>query len=174
MLLHLRLLLISFRRVLLSLLTGVDSERFGQVHTVFYSVGIGLFTILFIIEKVSGTFSKLMGKACCCCLYKDAVVDVFSNDLYNDINIEGQRKEYEEAKRLHGKIKSAYRKDPYNEFSALRLYYQWRILLKIKQIKYNLVCALTVTSNQTEAQTGLRDTKNAFYKLEKTEQEHGE
>ena len=100
----------------ISIVTGVDSERFGQVHTVFYSVGIGMFVILFVIEKLTGFFSKVMGKACCCCLYKDAEVDVFSNDLYSEINMEGQRKEYEEAKRLHNKIKGLVRKDPYNEF----------------------------------------------------------
>ena len=128
----------------ISILTGVDSERFGQVHTVLYSVGIGIFTILFIIEKVSQTFSRLMSKTCCCCLNKNAEVAVFSNDLYNDISMEGQRKEYEETKRLHGKIKQMVRRDPYHEFQALRSYYQTRILLKIKQIKYNLVCALSM------------------------------
>lgn len=100
----------------ISVLTGVDSDRFGQVHTVFYSVGIGIFTILFVIEKVSGTFSRVMGKVCCCGLRKDEELDVFSNDLYNDINMEGQRKEYDEAKRLHNKIKALVKKDPYNEF----------------------------------------------------------
>ena len=100
----------------ISILTGVDSERFGQVHTVLYSVGIGIFTILFIIEKVSQTFSRLMSKTCCCCLNKNAEVAVFSNDLYNDISMEGQRKEYEETKRLHGKIKQMVRRDPYHEF----------------------------------------------------------
>lgn len=157
----------------ISVLTGVDSKRFGQVHTVLYSVGIGLFTILFIIEKFSGTFSKLMGKMCCCCLNKDAAVAVFSNDLYNDINIEGQRKEYEEAKRLHNKVKTSVRKDPYNEYSALRQYYQTRILLKIKQIKYNLVCALSMAQTQNETRAPMHDTKNAFYRLEKSEQEFG-
>ena len=58
------------------------------MHTVLYSVGIGIFTILFILEKVSSTFSRLMRKTCCCCLNKEAEADVFSNDLYNDINME--------------------------------------------------------------------------------------
>ena len=56
---------------LISAMTGVDSERFGQVHTVIYSVGIGIFVILFIIEKATNFFSGLMGKICCCCLYKN-------------------------------------------------------------------------------------------------------
>ena len=78
----------EFIAVGISVLTGVDDKRFGQVHTVFYSVGIGIFTIMFIIVKVSGTFSRIMGRVCCCCLLKNADVDVFSNDLYNDINME--------------------------------------------------------------------------------------
>ena len=53
--------------------TGVESKRFGQVHTVLYGVGIGIFCVMFIFEKVSGTFSRLMGKFCCkWCLNKDA------------------------------------------------------------------------------------------------------
>ena len=134
----------------ISILTGVDSERFGQIHTVLYSVGISIFSVLFIIEKVSNTFSRLMRKICCCCLNKNAEVDVFSNDLYNDINMESQRKEYDEAKRLHAKIKQAVRRDPHHEFQALRYFFQTRILLKIKQIKYNLVCALSMTKTQTQ------------------------
>jgi len=69
-----------------SALTGVSTDRFGQVHTVLYSVGVSIFLILFIIEKVSGTFSRIIGKICCCCLYKDAEPDIFSNDLYCDIS----------------------------------------------------------------------------------------
>jgi len=67
----------------ISLVTGVNSERFGQVHAVFYSVGIGIFVIMFIFEKVSGTFSRLMGKFCCkWCLNKNPEPAMFSNDCY--------------------------------------------------------------------------------------------
>lgn len=61
----------KFIGVGISIITGVDSDRFAQVHTVLYSAGIGIFLILFIIEQVSGTFSRLMGKFCCCCMYRD-------------------------------------------------------------------------------------------------------
>ena len=66
-------------------LTGVESVRFEQTHTILYSAGIGIFLICFIIEKVSGTCSGIMGKICCCCLYKDTQEASFSNDLFNDI-----------------------------------------------------------------------------------------
>ena len=85
----------------ISALTGVDSDRFGQVHTVFYRVFVGIFIVLFIMEKVSGTFSRIMGKVCCCCLYKDAEPDAFSNDLYCDIGSEAQRKEYMNVKAIY-------------------------------------------------------------------------
>mgnify|MGYP000179687617 CR=1 FL=1 len=55
----------------ISELTGAESSRFNQVHTVLYSTGMTIFFILFIIEKVSGTWSRIMGKICCCCLYRD-------------------------------------------------------------------------------------------------------
>lgn len=84
----------------ISTLTGVDSTRFEQVHVVFYSVGIGIFLILFIIEKVSGTWSRLMSKLCCFCLYRDTEPELFSQDIYKDVSAEAQHKEYTEAKAL--------------------------------------------------------------------------
>ncbi len=56
----------------ISTTTGVGSERFEQVHVVLYSGGISIFCILFLIEKISGTFSRIMGKTCCHCLYKES------------------------------------------------------------------------------------------------------
>ena len=85
---------------------------------------MGIFVVLFILEKVSGTFSRAMGKFCCCCLYKDAEPDVFSSDIYRDISSEAQRKEYEEAKILNKKITTLVKNDPHNEFIALRNYYK--------------------------------------------------
>ena len=75
-------------------LTGVESVRFEQTHTILYSAGIGIFLICFIIEKVSGTCSSIMGKICCCCLYKDTQEASFSNDLFNDIAGDKQSDEY--------------------------------------------------------------------------------
>ena len=85
--------------------TGVDSDRFGQAHTVLYCVGVGIFVVLFILEKVSGTFSRIMGKFCCCCLYKDAEPDVFSDNIYKDISVNSQRKEFKACKELERKIR---------------------------------------------------------------------
>ena len=59
------------------------------------------------------------------------------------------------------------KRDPYHEFQALRSYYQTRTLLKTKQIKYNLVCALSVVQTQDAAQNGMRDTRSGFIKLER-------
>lgn len=72
----------------ITIVTGVDNERFGQVHTVLYSAGIGVFMILFIIEKLTGFFSALMGKICCCCLYRNTEDVNTSTDLYRDISSE--------------------------------------------------------------------------------------
>ena len=65
---------------------------------------MGIFCVLFILEKVSGTFSRAMGKFCCCCLYKDAEPDVFSGDIYRELSAEGQRKEYDETKSMNKKL----------------------------------------------------------------------
>lgn len=78
----------------ITVVTGVDNERFGQVHTVLYSAGIGIFVILFIVEKITGFISGLIDKLCCCCMYRDTEPALNSNDLFRDISSEAQRKEY--------------------------------------------------------------------------------
>ena len=152
--------------VLISALTGVDSDRFGQVHTVFYSVGIGLFVIFFIVEKTTTFFSKLMGKLFCCGLKRDEEEMTFSSDIYKDISSEAQRKEYFEAKQLRSQVSTAIKKDEHSEFSSLREYYKQRLILKVISIRFQLKCALTLA----KAVPGtLRDTKSAFFSLEKKE-----
>lgn len=136
------------------------------MHIVFYSVGTGLFTILFIIEKITGGISSCVNKLCCCCMRKDEQPDIFSNDLYKDISKANQHKEYAESKKLQKEISNNCLKDPHNEFSALRNYYKQRMQLKVKTIRYNLLCALSMT--QTE-KGSLRDTKSAFFHLQKEE-----
>ena len=137
-----------------------------MVHSVLYAVGIVIFVVLFIIEKVSGTFSRLMGKFCCCCLYKDTEPDVFSNDIYKDIPADSQRKEYVETKALQKKVNESLKKDPHNEFTQLRNYYKHRLLLKVKSIRYELLCGLSLTKTEKGS---LKDTKSAFFQLEKPE-----
>ena len=56
----------------ISATTGVNADRFEQVHVVLYSAGISIFLILFLIEKISGTISGIMGKTCCHCLYRNS------------------------------------------------------------------------------------------------------
>ena len=150
----------------ISALTGVNSDRFGQVHTVLYSVFVGIFLIFFIMEKVSGTFSRIMDKVCCRCLHKDSGPGAFSNDLFCDIGSEAQRKEYAEAKATLTALKDKIRKEPHNEFLALRTYYMQRLELKIKSIRYHLLCGLSL-ANIKESE--LKDTKNQFWQLAKKE-----
>ena len=122
----------------ITIATGSKSSRFDQVHTILYSTGISIFTILFIIEKVSGTWSRLMGKICCCCLYRDAPEQNFSNDLFNDISSDKQSVEYEAAKRMHIKLNDKLLKEPEHPLKSLRSYYTKRIELKIKEIKLRI------------------------------------
>ena len=85
-----------------------------------YSTGIGIFIICFIIEKASGFFSRIMGKICCCCLYRDTQPATFSNDLFNDIAKDKQAEEYDNAKKQHAKLQQMALKEPESEFKALR------------------------------------------------------
>lgn len=78
--------------------TGVESDRFGQVHTVLYSVGIGIFLILFIVEKLTSFISTTLAKVCCCCLNRDASLAAFSDDISKEISLDVLQKEYEDTK----------------------------------------------------------------------------
>lgn len=140
--------------------TGVDNQRFGQVHTVLYSAGIGVFVILFIIEKITGFISGIVGKLCCCCLYRNTEASLVSTDLFRDISSDAQRKEYMEAKDSLRRVKNSVAKEEYSEWTALRQYATDRFSLKIKTIKYALECALGVSKIKTG---GMRDTKDAFF-----------
>ena len=112
-----------------------------------------------------------MGKFCCCCLYKDAEPDVFSSDIYRDISAEAQRKEYEEAKLLNKKLTALVKNDPHNEFVALRNYYKQRIQLKVKTIRYQLLCQLSLAKVEKGS---LRDTQSAFFAVQKASKKGGE
>ena len=112
-----------------------------------------------------------MGKFCCCCLYKDAEPDVFSNDIYRDIPADKQRKEYEETKQLLKKVTSDIKKDPHNEFIALRNYYKQRIQLKVKTIRYQLLCQLSLAKVEKGS---LRDTQSAFFAVQQAAKKGGE
>ena len=77
-----------FIGLVVTTVTGVESSRFSQVHTIIYAFGIGVFLILFVVEKVSRTFSRLLRNVFCCCLYRDTETKVVSTDLFRDISPE--------------------------------------------------------------------------------------
>lgn len=156
----------KFVTIGIKIVTGVDTARFEQVHTVFYTIGIGIFMIFFIIEKLTGFFSRVMGRLCCCCLYRDQEPEVFSNDIFREISSESQRKEYLETKQLVKKMNESIEKEPNSEFTQLRKYYKQRLAYKIKNMRYHLLCAMSLAKIKQES---LKDTKTAFFKLEKVE-----
>jgi len=106
----------KFVTVGIKIMTGVDSTRFEQVHTVLYSIGISIFCALFIIEKVSGFFSRVLGKLCCCCLYRDTEPQTFSNEIFCEVSSEAQRKDYDETKAQIKNLSIAIAKEPNSEF----------------------------------------------------------
>lgn len=112
-----------------------------------------------------------MGKFCCCCLYKDAEPDVFSGDIYRDVSAEAQRKEYEETKLQNKKIAATVKNDPHNEFIALRNYYKQRMQLKVKTIRYQLLCQLSLAKVEKGS---LRDTQSAFFAVAQAAKKGGE
>ena len=94
----------KFVTIAIKIVTGVDSARFEQVHIVFYAVGVSLFIILFVIEKLTRVISNGIDKLCCCCLKRDTEPDLFSNDIFTEISGVDQRKDYHETKRLIKKL----------------------------------------------------------------------
>lgn len=63
-------------------ITGVDSARFYQVHTILYSLGITIFCIIFIIEKFTGLLTTILEKGIFCCLHIKTEKKTFSSDIY--------------------------------------------------------------------------------------------
>jgi len=78
----------EFITVGIQALTGVESKRFRQAHIIFYAIGTGAFVACFIVEKITGFFSRIMGRACCCCLNRDSTPDLFSDDIFGEITAE--------------------------------------------------------------------------------------
>mmetsp|Transcript_4000 Transcript_4000/g.5295 ORF Transcript_4000/g.5295 Transcript_4000/m.5295 type:complete len:208 (+) Transcript_4000:2218-2841(+) len=105
-------------------LTGVDSQRFRQAHVIFYAIGTGFFLAFFIIEKVTGFFSRLMGRACCCCLNRDTSPELFSDSLFGEISAEQRQKVYAETKFMQKRLTERMLGEPESEFTALREYYK--------------------------------------------------
>lgn len=79
----------EFTTIGIRLLTGVESERFKQAHIIFYAIGTGAFLVLFLIEKITGFFSRCIGRACCC-LDRDSTDEIFSNEIFGEIPAEQQ------------------------------------------------------------------------------------
>ena len=54
-----------------------------------------------------------------------------------------------------------------SEYYPLRYYFSQRLLFKLKQMKYNLECAMAVAGSSKSARRDFHDTNAAFYNLEK-------
>ena len=123
------------------------------------------------MEKVSGTWSRIMGEVCCRCLTKkdyngccrnkeddDFAEDEFSDDLFLELSPEAQRKEFAEAQRTLRKVADSL-KDEHNEFIDLRRYYKNRLELKVEAMRYHLYCAGAIEGHDSDFKkhyTGLK------------------
>lgn len=79
---------------LLERLFGLESERFQQPHTVLYLVGIIIFLICFILERVFGLMTKLVYCCCCGCIDLSKNRDSHSTDIYRELSREDQQHEF--------------------------------------------------------------------------------
>jgi hypothetical protein len=102
-----------------------------------------------------------MKKVCCRCLYKEEEPDSFSDNIYKDITLEMQWKEYEDTKQLMKDCTRRMKLDPQSEYNALRAYYKTRLELKLRFIKYQLACTLAQSEETKEKNFG--STKQAFF-----------
>ena len=62
------------------------------MHTVIYFIGIVIFVILFVIERFTGIFSKLIGALYG--IFDEAGSSDFSNNIFEELSPEDQRLEY--------------------------------------------------------------------------------
>ena len=67
-------------------LFGTDQARFAQVHTVVYFIGIVIFTVLFLIERCTRFFSKLIGT--CYSVFDNDVERQFSTNIFEELSPE--------------------------------------------------------------------------------------
>ena len=66
---------------------GVESTRLNQLHTIIYLIGIFIFLVCFILERLFRIFSRGIN-AMCCCIRKQMVDDkqVFSCNFLTELS----------------------------------------------------------------------------------------
>jgi hypothetical protein len=138
-------------------LFGTDQSRFAQVHTVVYFLGIALFVVLFVIERCTGFFSRVIGG--CYGLFDQAETEAFSNNIFEELSPEDQRHEYAAAntsiKHVEYRI---FKQDAANP--ALYEYYLQR--LKLKQFEMKAKVAEKLAQKGEKVHAAMRDTKMGF------------
>ena len=115
---------------------GAEPERFNQIHTVIYCFGIGIFLILFVIEKITGSISKLIGK--CFYVLNDEEKNLnFSTDIYLDLSPEDQNAEFTQVNTAIKHVEYRLMKGDAGN-PALYRYYKERLKLKRADLKISM------------------------------------
>lgn len=78
---------------------GVESTRLEQLHTIVYLIGIFVFLVCFILERVFSLFSKGIN-AMCCCIRQQMVheKEVFSCNFLAELSAQDLKHEYDMTK----------------------------------------------------------------------------
>ena len=76
---------------------GVNENRFSQFHTVIYSVGIWIFLIIFIAERITGLISKLIVVITDCMTKRTLVIEEYSTNLLKELNFDDLQMEYSQT-----------------------------------------------------------------------------
>ena len=147
-------------------LSGVESARFKQAHVIFYAIGTGFFVAFFVIEKITGFFSRVMGRACCCCLNRDTVEEQFSDNIFCEMDKSEQGAIVSRNKENIKIIDKLLKEEAQSEFLALRQYYKARLLYKKSLIKYYAEARKSLTGGTVSTKN---ETAAAFFSANKSQ-----
>lgn len=160
---------------------GSDADRFKQLHTIIFLIGILIFLVCFILERVFGLFSRLVSMFCCC-IYRQEKHNMnigFSNNFLAEMDIDDLLHEYrmnkvridEHSAYLNAEFEAAQNKSANQEVAKtspdrpssehLHRYFLQRLKLKHKHIKMQLMQHM-IKSNKAPAEK----TEENFFKMQ--------
>lgn len=164
-------------------LTGFESDRFYQVHTIIYCAGCFLFLLLFIAEQFTGVVTGFL-ELVFCCLSKTSKKDkTFSNDIFSELSRDAQLQEYTETKMQIRevdqllkkmeikKLEMASNKKKVNSIPTNKdvlVYHRKRLNLKLEQIRLAVMQDLDVNTPGGDGALTRQETRQLFTFLQKT------
>jgi len=116
---------------------GVSEDRFIQFHTVVYGLGIAVFLVLFVIERVTGLLSRLISAMVNYCSRKSSliIIEEFSTNLLKELSFDDLQTEYTQTMHQLSKAISDSQNNSLEQSKALYQYYLAQLQFKVRKIK---------------------------------------